>query len=89
MIQNYRKLFNVLKSICLIPNELPYKLAVLVKTSPEQKTSPKKMKLLKIFTLASMVAAGPVSQDNAIASSASSNAAEPRQRRFLVSQNDL
>ena len=47
------------------------------------------MKLLKIFTLASMVAAGSVSQDNAIASSASSNAAEPRQRRFLVSQNDL
>ena len=70
MIQNYRKLFNVLKSICLIPNELPYKLA---KTSPKQKTSKKKIKLFKIFTLASMVVTGSVSQDNAIASSASSD----------------
>ena len=47
------------------------------------------MKLFKIFTLVSMVVAGSVSQDNAFASSASSDAAEPRQRRFLVSQNDL
>ena len=48
-----------------------------------KKLHQKKMKLLKIFTLASMVATGSV------ASSASSDAAEPRQRRFLVSQNDL
>ena len=44
------------------------------------------MKLLKMITLTSMVAAGTVSQENAIASSDNSDVAEPRQRRFLVSK---
>ena len=42
------------------------------------------MKLLKMFTLTSMVAAGTVMQENKMASTANADVAEPRQRRFLV-----
>ena len=46
------------------------------------------MKLLKMFTLTSMVAAGTVQQDNKMASTANADVAEPRQRRFLVSHEN-
>ena len=46
------------------------------------------MKLLKMFTLTSMVAAGTVQQDNQMASTANAEVAEPRQRRFLVSHKN-